>query len=410
MPVAIPQKPDEPKPRQAAPANPEPTPVPVGPTVPERTEPVPGGENSTMPPGQPTEPKPVEQTPKAGSDPGWISIPNSGSLPVDPTEKASEPPDAGGLERGAGPARAAADSRFHARRSLDFEPEPSQSSQRQGGATNSTARRSRSAATDAAEQQPRAASHTERVEATEHVVERRENYWIISGQYWGSGRYYAALWKANSANHPYIDVLHEGDVIVVPAIEDLNPDYILAPGRTPSTQWEASLGITRRAGGGSKTGGGDTEAVSAPAPSRTRLASGRGDVPARRASGSEYEDDAAPSVTASGGDRSTAYKGRSAAAAKVFDGDEAGDDQDARTTARPRGSAAGRSSKPIYRVRTYDTLRSIARDMLGNSRRANEILELNRGVIDDPGQLVVGQVIELPEDARGGIRRSASTR
>jgi nucleoid-associated protein YgaU len=250
----------------------------------------------------------------------------------------------------------------------------------------------------------------ERVEATEHVVERRENYWIISRQYWGSGRYFAALWKANSANHPYIDVLHEGDVIVVPAIEDLNPDYILPPGRKATPEWEASLGITRRAGHAPGTGGGDTEAALAPAPGRTRLASGRGDLPARRASRSENEDDSAPQVTASGGDRSSAYKGRSAAAAKVFDGDEAGDDQDARTTARPRASAAGGSSRPVYRVRTYDTLRSIARDMLGDSRRANEILELNRGVIDDPGQLVVGQVIELPEDSRGGIRRSASNR
>ncbi len=406
--VAIPQKPDEPKPL-AAPAIAAPTPVQVGPTVPERTEPAPGGEKVAMPQGEPTESKPVEQTPRTGSDPGWIPIPNSGSLPVDPAEKAAEPPDAGGLERGSRPATDAADSRFHARRSVEFEPEPSQS-QREGGATNSSSRHSGSAAAAAAEQQPRAASHMERVEATEHVVERGENYWIISRQYWGSGRYFAALWKANSANHPYIDVLREGDVIVVPAIEELNPDYILAPARTASPQWEASLGITRRAGRGPRTGGGDTEAAVAPAPVRTRPASVRGDVPARRASRSEYEDDSAPSVTASGGDRSTAYKGRSAAAAKVFDGDEAGDDQDVRTTARPRGSAAGGSRRPVYRVRTYDTLRSIARDMLGDSRRANEILELNRGVIDDPGQLVVGQVIELPEDARGGIRRSASNR
>ena len=68
------------------------------------------------------------------------------------------------------------------------------------------------------------------------------------------------------------------------------------------------------------------------------------------------------------------------------------------------------ASKPVYRVRTYDTLRSIARDTLGDSRRADEILELNRGLIDDPGQLVVGQVLELPEDARTAIRRRASNR
>ena len=64
--------------------------------------------------------------------------------------------------------------------------------------------------------------------------------------------------------------------------------------------------------------------------------------------------------------------------------------------------------RPVYRVRAYDTLRSIARDTLGSSRRADEILELNRGLIDDPAQLVVGQVLELPEDARTSLRRPSS--
>jgi hypothetical protein len=50
-------------------------------------------------------------------------------------------------------------------------------------------------------------------------------------------------------------------------------------------------------------------------------------------------------------------------------------------------------------------VRSIARDTLGSARRADEILDLNRGLIDNPAQLVVGQVLELPEDARTSIRR-----
>jgi nucleoid-associated protein YgaU len=252
----------------------------------------------------------------------------------------------------------------------------------------------------------------ERVEATEHVIEAKENYWTISRQYWGSGRYFAALWKANAANHPDINVLHVGDVIVVPAIEDLNPDYILPPGKTATPEWLASLGIQSRAIRGSRTGasGDEADAGSARATARARPASGQGSVPARRAIQSNSEDDSDLSVTASGGDRSTSYKGRSAAAAKVFDGDEAGDDQEVRTAQRPRSSAASGANRPIYRVRAYDTLRSIARDTLGSSRRAGEILELNRGVIDDPGQLVVGQTLELPEDARGGIRRSGGGR
>ena len=57
-------------------------------------------------------------------------------------------------------------------------------------------------------------------------------------------------------------------------------------------------------------------------------------------------------------------------------------------------------SRPVYKVRRYDTLRTIARDTLGDSRRADEVLELNRDIIDDPGHLIVGQILELPEDAR----------
>jgi hypothetical protein len=62
------------------------------------------------------------------------------------------------------------------------------------------------------------------------------------------------------------------------------------------------------------------------------------------------------------------------------------------TSRRPR--------RPIYKIRRHESLRSIARDALGDSRRADEILELNRDVIDDPGHLTPGQLIELPEDAR----------
>jgi nucleoid-associated protein YgaU len=53
----------------------------------------------------------------------------------------------------------------------------------------------------------------------------------------------------------------------------------------------------------------------------------------------------------------------------------------------------------MYKVRRYDTLRSIARDVLGDPRRAEELYELNRDVITDPTRLVAGQLLELPEDA-----------
>ena len=63
-------------------------------------------------------------------------------------------------------------------------------------------------------------------------------------------------------------------------------------------------------------------------------------------------------------------------------------------------SPADRRRLPRYKIRPQETLRSIARDVLGDSRRAGEILELNRGAIDDPSHLTPGQEIELPEDAR----------
>ncbi|MCA1684972.1 MAG: LysM peptidoglycan-binding domain-containing protein, partial [Planctomycetia bacterium] len=64
-----------------------------------------------------------------------------------------------------------------------------------------------------------------------------------------------------------------------------------------------------------------------------------------------------------------------------------------------------RPRRPFYKVRAGETLRTIARDILGDSRRADEILELNPDVIDDPYNLIPGQRLELPEDARVGRRR-----
>ena len=53
-----------------------------------------------------------------------------------------------------------------------------------------------------------------------------------------------------------------------------------------------------------------------------------------------------------------------------------------------------RPRRPLYRIRPHDTLRSIARDTLGESRRADDILDLNRDLIKDPNALTPGQTIE----------------
>ena len=49
-----------------------------------------------------------------------------------------------------------------------------------------------------------------------------------------------------------------------------------------------------------------------------------------------------------------------------------------------------------YRLRDGDTLEKIAERLLGNARRANEIFELNRGLLNRPDLLPVGATIMLP--------------
>jgi nucleoid-associated protein YgaU len=60
----------------------------------------------------------------------------------------------------------------------------------------------------------------------------------------------------------------------------------------------------------------------------------------------------------------------------------------------------------VHVVRRYETLRSIARDRLGNVHRADEIIELNRDRLANPDQLTPGQRLVLPLDA--GIARPGS--
>jgi nucleoid-associated protein YgaU len=68
---------------------------------------------------------------------------------------------------------------------------------------------------------------------------------------------------------------------------------------------------------------------------------------------------------------------------------------------RSRGAtrASGRSAL-VHVVRPQETLRSIARDRLGNSRRANEIAELNEDRLAESGGVpAAGQTLILPSDA-----------
>ena len=222
-----------------------------------------------------------------------------------------------------------------------------------------------------------------------HRVERRENFWTISRSYYDSGRYYRALWKANSDKVLDITKLYEGTVIRIPPPEDLDPAYIDPPGKRPGESRMDGEVLARHDGEADD----HASTRSNPATANRRAGNVSGDgVPIRHSSRSDVElnlpvSDAA-TEQASGRDRSSRESSRS--------------DRDADPEVRTGNVVA----RPIYKVRQYDTLRTIARDTLDDPRRANEILDLNRDVIDDPAHLIVGQILELPEDARPARARS----
>jgi len=61
-------------------------------------------------------------------------------------------------------------------------------------------------------------------------------------------------------------------------------------------------------------------------------------------------------------------------------------------------AAAAKHAGKTYQVRTGDSFYSIARSVLGDSKRWKELYELNRKVVrDDPKSLRPGQVLTLPE-------------
>jgi nucleoid-associated protein YgaU len=185
----------------------------------------------------------------------------------------------------------------------------------------------------------------ERVEPILHTVRSGENFWTISKLYYESGRYYKSLHSANRKLVPDIRELYVGTTIKIPPIEDLDPTLIDAPSRS-----------------GSGT-------------SRTAATSRRNVEP--RAARPKPLDDAEGGLPTLG-------------ASRVRD--------------RERTEDIEEPAQPTYKVRQYDTLRSIARDTLGDARRYREILELNRDVIDDPVHLTTGQKLNLPDDATVGRR------
>jgi nucleoid-associated protein YgaU len=304
-----------------------------------------GGPNSAEPAPRIMADNPHGAT-RGGETIGWVKIPNEGRLQTDDEKSV----DAGSGQAGsdvASDSTASRDVHMHAAQNAGVAPEYAQPRTERPRAPDPLAIEEQFTASSGSPPQRGARPNSGRVESIPHLVERGENFWTISRLYYNSGRYHRALWKANSAKYPDINVLHVGDTIVIPPLEDLDQTLIpAAPGRIPVSSAKA----VRYA---SDNGGGADDAVD----------------PARR--------------TATRVSR----------------------EEPTTVERRTPGSGTRLGDQPVYKVRPYDTLRSIARDTLGEPRRADEIMDLNRELIKDPSHLIAGQMLRLPEDARTSVSR-----
>ena len=187
-----------------------------------------------------------------------------------------------------------------------------------------------------------------------HTVVGGETFATIAQLYYGSARYDQALRWANRGMIARPDRLSAGDLVVIPQVDQLDASQI-RPARSISAT------------------------ATAPAPAPFPIAVANGEAKLDRPGSSEAQFEAA--------DR-TGRRDRE----NVGDGSPG---------SNPRSSIAGpsRALLPVHVVRRYETLRSIARDRLGNSHRADEIIELNRDRLSDTDQLKQGQRLLLPFDA-----------
>jgi nucleoid-associated protein YgaU len=181
------------------------------------------------------------------------------------------------------------------------------------------------------------------VEPVVHVVQRGENFWTISRLYYGNGRFYKALWKANEDQVRAPEDLYVGTSIRVPPPEALDRSLIEAPRRK--------------------------DVSSAPSPTTA----------------------VRPRTNARRNTDSTATPGNIVIL----------------PVRTPRSSASSRSEEELpdtrtarryYVVKKHETLRSIARDQLGDSHRYEELRDLNLRVLGDSVVLTAGMKLELPDE------------
>jgi nucleoid-associated protein YgaU len=183
------------------------------------------------------------------------------------------------------------------------------------------------------------------VQPVRHVVQRGENFWTIARLYYGSGRFYKALWKANQSVAAMPEDLYVGAVIQIPDLSQLDPRYIDPPS------------------GGSRS-------VVQP---RAQAEPPRRDPATLQASAPVDLEPASDTIVMLPESRT----GKPAAETRL-------------APARP--VAAERT----YVVRAHDTPRSIARDQLGDPRRAGEIIQLNAQALRGLEALEPGMELLLP--------------
>ncbi len=148
-----------------------------------------------------------------------------------------------------------------------------------------------------------------------HIVQKGENFWTISRRYYGSGRFYKALWAANRDQFDAPEKLFVSASIRVPPPESLDRKLI-----DPPQALKASA---------------SSPASKAPVGFRTEKPHyGRFDLAAQSSEGAEP-------APRSRDERIISFE-----------------------------DVPIETPSPRYQVRKFDTLRSIARDTLGDSRRA----------------------------------------
>ena len=223
-------------------------------------------------------------------------------------------------------------------------------------------------------EEPRAAAASSaadegRMDTVLHTVRPGENFWTISRTYYTSGRYYRALGQANADQFKRLEDLYVGAVIRVPPPEDLDPAYIDPPPSRADRDQNPLVAET------------NSQSRAATDDDFLDADEGSSGVPIRRAGRSELE---------------LHLPIADPRAERVSDDPS----RESRFLDEPEIPARRGAPRPVHKVRPRETLRTIARDRLGDARRADEILELNRQVIDDPHRLIVGQILDLPDDAR----------